>query len=145
MNDFWKHKKISEFTDEEWESICTNCGHCCRIKLQDEDNDEIYYTNIICRYFDEKKCLCTEYKNRCILVPSCLKLTQKNFKNIPWMPKNCAYRILGETGDLPIWHPLVSHQPLPMEYSVKNKVINETLLSEDDWEDHITDEDFNRV
>ena len=58
-------KKIEDYTEEEWENICSNCGKCCLIKLQDEDTDEIYYTNVVCKYFDQDTCKCSVYKNRC--------------------------------------------------------------------------------
>ena len=80
-------KKLEDYTKEEWENICTHCGKCCLIKLQDEDSGEVYYTDVICRYFDEEKCLCTVYDRRRELVPECLELNKDNVKNISWMPK----------------------------------------------------------
>lgn len=142
---FWETKKTSEFTPEEWEAVCTNCGHCCRLKLQDDETDDIYYTDIVCQYFDAETCRCREYQNRCTLVPECLKLTSENIGNISWIPQNCAYRCLYETGNLPDWHPLITGKPLSDKHSVKGKVISEVMVSEDDLEEHLTDEDFNHV
>lgn len=142
---FWETKNLSDFSPEEWEAICTNCGHCCRIKLQDDETDEIFYTDIVCQYFDAETCRCQEYQKRCTLVPSCLKLTTETLDNIPWMPQNCAYRILYETGTLPEWHPLITGKPLAEKYSVKGKVISEVMVPEDDMEEHLVDEDFNDV
>lgn len=142
---FWETKKPSDFTPEEWEAVCTNCGHCCRLKLQDDETDDIYYTDIVCQYFDAETCRCREYQNRCTLVPECLKLTSENIGNISWIPQNCAYRCLYETGNLPDWHPLITGKPLSDEHSVKGKVISEVMVSKDDLEEHLTDEDFNHV
>ena len=36
-NRFWEEKDLADFTEEEWEAICMNCGKCCLIKLQDEE------------------------------------------------------------------------------------------------------------
>lgn len=94
---FWENKKLEDFTEDEWEAVCMNCGKCCLIKLQDEDTEEIYYTTVTCRYFDKQSCKCTEYANRCALVPACIKLTKDNIGGIPWMPKTCAYRWLMRT------------------------------------------------
>lgn len=138
---FWKEKKPQEFTSEEWESICTRCGKCCQIKLEDEDNGDIFYTDLVCRHFDHETCCCSQYKNRCTLVPTCLKLTPENWNTIPWIPQDCAYNILNKTGNLPEWHPLVSGQPLPSERSVKGKVVSENLVPEDEWEDHIIEDE----
>lgn len=138
---FWEQKKFADFNSTEWESICCNCGKCCLMKLQDEDDDEIYYTNIVCRYFDSSCGKCTEYKNRCTLVPECLKLTPQNIDKISWMPQSCAYRWLFEKGILPPWHPLLTNQPLAAEYSIKNRCVSELLVAEEDFEDHIIEDE----
>lgn len=138
---FWKTKPLNQFTESEWESICTHCGHCCQIKLQDDQTEDIYFTDIVCRYFDTEKCCCTEYDNRCTLVPTCLKLTPNNLDSIPWMPEVCAYRILKESGELPSWHPLITKAPLAESLSVKGKVISELLVDEEEWEDHIIEDE----
>ncbi len=122
-------KKPEDYTEEEWEAICNRCGKCCLIKLEDEDSGEIYYTDVICRYFDEKTCSCTEYENRCMLVPECIKLTKDNVDKISWMPASCAYRCLFED------------RPRPARQPVSGRVISETRVEEDQLEDHIVDWD----
>lgn len=139
-NKFWKEKKLEDFTTEEWESICMHCGKCCLIKLQDEESDDIYYTDVACRYFDSHNCRCTEYANRCTLVPSCLKLTKDNIDKISWMPKTCAYRYITEFHDLPSYHPLNTGRPLNRKWSIKDLSISEADVSEDKLEDHIIGE-----
>lgn len=138
---FWKEKPFEEFTETEWESICDNCGKCCAIKLQDEDDDKVYYTNIVCKYFNHSNCHCKEYKNRTTLVPECLKLNPKNIAEISWIPKTCSYKILAETKDLPDWHPLITGKPLADKHSLKNKAFCETEIKEEDWEDYIIYDD----
>ena len=120
-------KKLEDYTKEEWEDICDHCGKCCLIKLQDEDSGEIYYTDVICRYFDEEKCLCTVYDRRRELVPECLKLTKDNVKNIAWMPKTCAYRRIIE-----------KRRPYA-KATVKGRCISEVLVKPEDLEDHIVE------
>lgn len=139
-NRFWETKKLQDFTEDEWESICMNCGKCCLLKLQDEDSEEIYYTNVVCKYFDHKTCKCKEYLNRCTLVPECLKLTTKNIDQIPWMPKTCAYRYLFEGRGLPEWHPLLTRE-IDDSHSIKNRCVCETKVTEDELEDHIDEWD----
>lgn len=138
---FWEEKKLADFTEEEWEKICCHCGRCCLIKLQDEEDNEVYYTNLVCRYFNHQDCTCNEYKNRCKLVPECLKLNKDNVDKISWMPKACAYRQLIETGTLPPWHPLITKESLKDKHSIKNRCTSELLINEEDWEDHIIGED----
>jgi uncharacterized cysteine cluster protein YcgN (CxxCxxCC family) len=136
---FWKVKKLKDFSNEEWEQICCNCGLCCLIKLQNEEDDEVYYTRIICHLFDKKSRLCKEYKNRCTLVPECLKVTPENIDKLEWMPKNCAYRILNETGDLPLWHPLKKESvDLP---KLPENLVCDILVDEDSLEDYIVEDE----
>ncbi len=134
---FWQ-KNLSDLTDEEWESICYHCGHCCLIKLQDEESGELCYTRIICRHFNTKNHLCREYANRCSLVPECLKITPQNIDSLDWMPLNCAYRILHETGDLPPNHPLKGGVELP---PLPDHLIADNLVAEEDLEDYIIEDE----
>lgn len=140
QNRFWDNKKLSDFTEEEWESVCTNCGRCCLIKLQDDDTEEIYYTDVVCRYFDQQNCRCSEYAKRCQLVPACLKLTPQNIDQISWMPQECAYRRLKDSRGLPDWHPLLTGKN-DSSHSIKDHCISEDLVSEDQLEDHIIEEE----
>ncbi len=139
-NKFWQNKALKDLSHEEWESICCHCGQCCLIKLQDENSDDVYYTDIVCRYFNLASKMCKEYQNRCQLVPSCLKLTPENLGKISWIPDTCAYNILYKTGDLPPWHPLITGKPLAKKYAIGNNVISEEFVEEDDLEDHIIEE-----
>lgn len=120
-------KKPQDYTPEEWENICTRCGKCCLLKLQDEETDEIYYTDVICQYYDAETGSCREYQNRCTLVPECLKLTPENVDKISWMPPSCAYRRLFEKN------------PKPAGRSVKGRCVSELLVTPDELEDHIID------
>ncbi len=138
---FWKTKPLADFNENEWESICTHCGKCCQIKLEDDDSGDIFYTNLVCRYFDTQNCSCTCYQTRCQKVPNCLKLTPINLKNISWIPEDCAYNILQKTGDLPNWHPLVTGKPLDETRTVKGSVISETSIPEEQWEDYIIEDE----
>lgn len=121
-------KNFSEISKEDWEAICRHCGRCCLLKLQDDDTEEVYYTNVICRYYDIEKNICTVYDKRCELVPECLKLTTQNVDKLPWMPQVCAYRKLFDKN-----YKEQALQPL------RGRVVSETLVAADDLENHITD------
>ena len=118
---------MQKYSPEEWENICRHCGKCCLIKLEDEDTGDVYYTNIVCRYFDEEKMCCTVYDKRCELVPNCLKLSPDNINKLSWMPKTCAYRELFEK------------IPQKIKTTIKGRVVPEQSVSEEDLEDHIVD------
>ena len=122
-------KKLEDYSETEWENICTTCGKCCLIKLQDEARRDIYYTNVVCQYLDSEICLCTVYDRRCELVPECIKLTKDNVDKIAWMPDSCAYRRLFE------------NRPPVQKTTIKGRCISEKLVPEDELEDHIVDWD----
>ena len=117
---------MKKYTKAEWESICRRCGKCCLIKLEDEVTGEVYYTNVVCRYFDEEKMCCSVYDKRCELVPTCLKLSPDNVDKLSWMPKTCAYRELFENKQ-------------PVKTTIKGRVISETEVNDEELEDHIVD------
>lgn len=121
-------KNLNKINLQEWEDICQHCGRCCLLKLQDDETDEIYYTNVICRYYDIEKNICTIYDKRCDLVSECLKLTPQNVDKLPWMPKVCAYRRLFDDN-----YQQQNLKPL------RGRVVSETMVTEEELEDHITD------
>ena len=138
---FWQTVPLAEMDDAQWEALCDGCAKCCLVKLQDEDTDEIVFTDIVCNLLDQENCRCTHYAERTKLVPDCVKLTKDNLDKIDFMPPSCAYRLLHEGQDLPDWHPLVSGDPdsvVAAGMSVKGRVIPE-IMFEDDAEDRVVD------
>lgn len=137
---FWKAKSMQKFSSSEWESICDGCGRCCLQKLEDEDSGEVYYTDVVCRYFDEAKCQCTEYDKRSVLVPRCVKLNYEDIERFHWLPSTCSYKVLHDTGELPKWHPLVTGDSDSVHkagISIRGKVISETDIDEELWEEQV--------
>jgi hypothetical protein len=137
---FWKKIALQDMSVEQWESLCDGCAKCCLIKLQDEETDEVAYTNVVCRYMDENSCRCTEYQERNRLVPNCVWLKPEMVEEFFWLPETCAYRLVAEKTDLPAWHYLISGSRETVheaEASVKHKSINESHVHEDDLEDYI--------
>lgn len=98
-------------TRQEWESLCDGCARCCLVKLEDEDDASIHYTNVVCDLLDLETCRCTRYESRSKLVPECVVVTPEVLDQLHWMPPTCAYRLLWEGKTLPEWHPLVSGDP----------------------------------
>ena len=138
---FWQTVPLAEIDDGQWEALCDGCAKCCLVKLQDEDTDEIVFTDIVCNLLDGESCRCTHYTERTKLVPDCVKLTKDNLDKIDFMPPSCAYRLLHEGQDLPDWHPLVSGTPdsvVAAGMSVKGRVTPE-IMFEGDAEDRVVD------
>lgn len=117
-------------SEQQWEALCDRCGKCCLITLQDIDSEEIYHTNILCRYYDIENKLCKVYDKRCQLVPNCLKLNKNNVNKLPFMPKTCAYRALFDS----------TYEQKPLK-SLQGRVVSETDVDENDFEDYIVDWD----
>lgn len=139
---FWKTKSLNELSEKEWESLCDGCGKCCLFRLVDEETDQLFTTDIICKLFDEESCRCSSYLNRTELVPTCLKLDAELVKELDWMPYTCAYRLLAEGLDLPWWHPLVCGDPNMIHtvgVSVRGKVEFENETNMEELEEHVVD------
>ena len=141
---FWETTKLSEMSKSQWESLCDGCGKCCVIKLQDEDTDEIFSTDVGCKLLDCRTAKCSDYANRKDIVPDCVYLTPDNLAYLTWMPKSCAYRRLYEGQGLPDWHPLLTGSPDSTKaagHSVAGLIFPEESVEIDDMADHITDWD----
>ena len=133
---FWQRKTLEEMTSQEWESLCDGCALCCLQKVEDEDTHEVFYTTAVCHLMDDQ-CRCTEYENRCTLVPNCVKLRPEDVEEFHWLPPTCSYRLIHEGKPLPEWHPLISgrcesvieaHASVLSVYEVKDNEISDDEL-----------------
>jgi len=135
MSQFWQTKSMDELSNEEWESLCDGCARCCLIKLEDEDTGDVHYTDVVCDLLDLNECRCSDYPNRHIRVPDCIKLTPQSLSEIDWLPATCAYRLIAEGKDLYWWHPLVSGDAMSVHSAgigVRGRCIPEADIAEDD-------------
>ncbi|MDX5299116.1 MAG: YcgN family cysteine cluster protein [Gammaproteobacteria bacterium] len=137
---FWQRKRLSDMSAEEWESLCDGCGKCCLQKLEDDENGDVYYTDLACRFLDLQACRCTVYAERTRREPNCLTLTPDNISEVYWLPLTCAYRLIHEGRPLPEWHPLISGDPDSVHRahaSMAGKAVPVDGVPEDEWETHI--------
>jgi uncharacterized protein len=137
---FWKTIPLSQMSREQWESLCDGCAKCCLQKLEDADTREIHFTNVVCDQLDLTSCRCTCYADRSEVVPTCVTLTLAELQDPYWLPSTCAYRLLAEGRNLPVWHPLISGDKGTVESSgnsIKGKVVPEAEA--DEWEFHLID------
>lgn len=137
---FWKRKTLAQLDESEWESLCDGCGLCCLQKLEDEEDGAVYYTRIACRLLDLTHCRCKDYANRWRTVPDCVQLTASDAGRFAWLPPTCAYRLLAEGKDLPLWHVLVcgDEQAVHRErISQAGRMLSEACVPEEDWESYL--------
>jgi len=140
---YWETKSLFEMTREEWESICDGCAKCCLTQLQDEETEQLVFTNIACDLLNDDTCLCTDYDNRSQTVPSCVTMDAGNVEQAAeFAPPTCAYRLLIQGEKLPSWHHLNSgdkdsvHR---LNKSVKGRVVFQRDVDEDSYEEHVVE------
>ena len=141
-NNFWESKSLDEMSDEEWESVCDGCGRCCLVKLQDDETEEVFLTNIACQLLDIENSRCRDYPNRIQKVPMCMNLKTDLAEMVNYLPHTCAYRLLYTGKSLANWHPLVSLNVSSMHdagVSVSEFAVCESAIHPEQMEDHIID------
>jgi uncharacterized cysteine cluster protein YcgN (CxxCxxCC family) len=137
---FWEVKTLEQMNSAEWEALCDGCGKCCLNKFQDEDTDEVHFTNVACRYLDLRSLRCRCWEDRAKKVLDCVVLTPDLVRQVNWLPETCAYRVLAEGQPLADWHPLNSGNRASVAVagvSVRGKIISEREVNPDDLEDYI--------
>lgn len=141
---FWQRKRLSEMSQDEWESLCDGCAKCCLQKISDDGDIEgtVYYTDLACDLLDLATCRCSDYHNRHERVPTCVWLKPEDLDEFHWLPSTCAYRRLSEGRDLPEWHPLKTGQPDSARkagFAVTGRARHVNGLDGDAWPEHIVD------
>jgi uncharacterized cysteine cluster protein YcgN (CxxCxxCC family) len=117
-------------SNKEWEDLCDGCGRCCLVKLEDEENGEVHYTNVACRYLDTESCRCSDYQNRATVNPRCMVLQRDKLEVLALMPYSCAYRLVHEGRDI---------GESPLELSVSGKVVSEQYIHDEQLPAHIVE------
>lgn len=105
---YWQRKTLAQMDRNEWEQLCDRCGLCCLVRIQDEDTDEIYDTNVVCRHYDCNKSQCSSYGSRASIAEGCVQLTPELVEQYDWLPDSCAYRTIMRGDPLPASHPLIT-------------------------------------
>lgn len=140
MKQYWLEKTLSELTDTEWEQLCDRCGRCCLVKLEDDVDGTVFYTNVVCAQYNQQLNRCSCYSQRFERVPDCLSIRSFDEKEMGWLPVSCAYRRIAEGRALASWHPLISGGPDSVKdagISLDGKVISEKLVEDHELEHHI--------
>lgn len=140
MAEWWQDKPLAELSPEQWEALCDGCAKCCLHKLEDEDDGQVFYTRVRCRYLDEKSCRCSDYSNRSVLVPNCIQLAPENVHDLDWLPSTCAYRLRARGEQLADWHPLVSGSADSVHragISIRGRSLSDEFVHPDGFDEHI--------
>jgi uncharacterized protein len=136
----WWHQPLADLDRQQWEALCDGCAKCCLHKLEDEDSGEVFYTQVRCRYLDEDSCRCSDYAQRSVMVPNCIRLEQGNVSSLGWLPSTCAYRLRSEGRPLPDWHYLVSGSLQTVHeagVSIRGRAISDEYVHPDGYDEHI--------
>lgn len=140
VTEWWHEKPLAELSAEQWEALCDGCAKCCLHKLEDEDNGEVFYTRVRCRYLDEATCRCSDYPRRSVLMPNCIQLQAESVESLDWLPSTCAYRLRAHGERLPEWHPLVSGDTATVHragISIRGRAISDEFVHPDGFDEHI--------
>jgi len=132
---FWE-QPLNSLSQSQWEALCDGCAQCCLIKLQDDESDEIFATDVVCRFLDADSGHCGVYSERDIRKPDCFVIERENAEHYSWLPQTCAYRLRYEDRPLPDWHPLLTGSREAMleagisvaEWSVSEDQVDESEL-----------------
>jgi len=140
---FWERKTLAQLSQQEWESLCDGCAKCCLVKLQNEDTDKTYITNVACKLLDIDSCRCGDYPHRAERVSMCMLLSADKIESFEYLPQSCAYRCLHEGRPLPSWHPLITGNKTMVHeggHSIQAYALSEEFIHPEQLEDHITSE-----
>ena len=141
--EFWTRHAMADLTQDEWEALCDGCGKCCLVKLEDPDTAQVEYTNVACKLLDDATCRCSQYDIRKSIVPSCVVITPETIADVAyWMPTSCAYRLIFEGYDLPLWHPLITgdaDSTHKADASMIGRTVPEYEVDDEDLEDYVVE------
>ena len=72
---FWE-LPLDKLNGLEWESLCDGCGRCCLKKFVDEKSEELFWTRVVCRNFNNESGRCQCYEKRSEVVPDCINVKE---------------------------------------------------------------------
>ena len=113
--------------------------------LEDEETQQIYFTNLVCSLLDVDACRCSDYKNRHKEMPDCRAITLSSLKEIEWLPASCAYRLREQGKALAPWHPLISGNKDSVHearISTRGWTKSEKGVRDEDYEDYLVGNPF---
>ena len=137
---FWNNYTLAELNATEWEALCDGCGLCCLIKLEDDETEEVAYTNVACQLLDCKTGQCSDYAHRKESVPDCIQLTPAQVDTIRWLPSSCAYKRVQAGKKLPSWHYLISgnrQTVITAKKTAAGRCISELEIDPEEIEEYI--------
>ena len=74
MAEWWQEKALAELSPGQWEALCDGCAKCCLHKLEDEEDGEVFTpTGSLPPPRREDYCRCSDYPNRSVMVPNCIR------------------------------------------------------------------------
>ena len=131
---------LNELSDLEWEALYDGCGRCCLKKFLGDETEELFWTRIAIKHFDNSSRVCSCSEEGTELVVDCLDVRYLITKHLEWIPPTCAYRL--RTSDKPLfdWHPLLSKNSssvISFGISIQNKSKSEKNVYPEGYPEHI--------
>ena len=136
---FWEIP-LNELNNHEWEMLCDGCGKCCLKKIVDVDSKELFWTRIVCKYFDQIKGSCKCYSDRVKRVSDCVDVKEMIDQMPGWIPETCAYRLRAQNKPLFDWHPLLDKTNKLIhksDISIIGKCVSEDHVHPDGYHEHV--------
>ncbi len=140
---WWNTLPLEHLSAEQWEALCDGCGKCCLHKLQDEDDDTVYTTQVACALLNCATARCSDYVQRFARVSECTRITLDTVPSYTWLPATCAYRLRADNRPLPDWHPLNTGDADSTRlagHSIAGRCLSARDVAEDDWQDYLFDD-----
>lgn len=126
--------------------MCDGCGCCCLIKYIDDDEEaqEVEYTDVACQLLDCDTGWCSNYAQRQRYVPDCIQLTTDNLPEMMWLPHHCAYKRLYLGYALPDWHVLITKDEQTSQRLMRaanvgtaGRCVSEVGMSEEEMQERV--------
>ena len=131
---------LNELTDLEWAALYDGFSRCCLKKFLGDETEELFWTRIAIKHFDNSSRACSCYEEGTELVVDCLYVRYLIPKHMELIPSTCAHRLRTSDKTHFDWHPLLSKNSssvISFGISIQNKSNSEKNIHSEGYPEHI--------